>query len=229
MFTRDTNGTLRFVVSDTEEFISAMDEIMTGTDIGQLYVEKYLTVETAPADNERVKAAAVRIAGGPQISADDMARALSLLIENGQIRPKNFKPVTPVEAPEPDTTPRDKRTGKPLTAAQLAWGEMTRFANESSADAIRQRRHVDPRFAEFMRHHLRLEMQATPVADGVVPIGQSQGKKATPELIAFAQKYTKEPSANFRPRGGYVSLAGEQIPYQVFLQQVDAATAAGLI
>src|SRR5438874_163115 len=228
MVTRDSQGALRFDVAD-EEVLVAMDEVMSSTDIGQLYVEEYLTVESSSADIEKVKAAAVRIAGGPQISADDMARALSLLIENGQIRPKNFKVVTPVEAPEPDTTPRDKRTGKPLTEAQLAWGEMMRFATEASADAIRQRQHKDFRFVEFMQHHLRQEMRATPVADGVVPIGQSQGKKATPELIAFAQKYTKEPSNNLRPRGGYVSLAGEQIGYQDFLRQVDAATAAGLI
>ncbi|SRR6266480_2917876 len=228
MVTKDSQGTIRFDVADGDEALEAMNEIMGGTDIGQLYVEEYLIAEKLADDVTKILKAAVRIAGSTQISVDDMARALSLLIKVKEIKPRNFKPSAPIEAPEPDERPRDKN-GKVLSSSQLAWKSMREWAETHTAEECRRRAKEDAEFGNFMHKNLEREMNASRVSDSVEPIGQPQGKKATSELVAFAQKYTKEPFNNLRPRGGYVSLAGEQIPYQVFLQHVDAATAAGLI
>jgi len=83
----------------------------------------------------------------------------------------------------------------------LDWSEMTRFANESTMDAIRQRKNIDPKFRTFMATNLRREMQEQPVGDGVTPEGQVpevRGSQPSLYLIEFARKYAKEPVANLR-------------------------------
>ena len=85
-------------------------------------------------------------------------------------------------------------------------------------------------FADFVRHNLRLEMQSQEVGDGVIPAGASTTKaKASAELVRFAQNFVKEPSANLRPKGGYVTLAGEQIAWPTFNDLLSRASAANLI
>jgi len=109
---------------------------------------------------------------------------------------------------------------------------MTRFANESTMDAIRQRKNIDPKFRTFMATNLRREMQEQPVGDGVTPEGQVpevRGSQPSLYLIEFARKYAKEPVANLRPRGGFVTLAGEQMPWANYQDLLTKATAVGAI
>ncbi len=229
MVKQDAEGIFRFDArEDEDECVAALREIFNTTDIGQDYVANYRIEESADADANLVLNAAVRVAGGFQISVNDLAVALALLIETGQIRPKNFKAAVPFAEPKIDTRPRDKN-GDVLSESQIRWREYRQWSETHTMDQCRARAKSDEGYGSFVRKNLEREFAAPGVPDAVTPIGQSQGKKATPELISFVQKYTKEPSSNLRPRGGYVSLAGEQIPYQSFLQQVDAATAAGLI
>ena len=171
----------------------------------------------------------MQIAGGPAISSRHLVHALTLLIDSGELKPKNLVQTAQLEEPEEDTRPRD-RNGKLLTPQQIAWGEMTRFAETATPDAIRQRRHTDQVFAEFVRTNLRREMQEQPVGDGVTPAGQLTTKaRASQELVDFTSKYNREPIANLKPKGGFVTLGGEQMPWSTFNDLLNKATAARLL
>jgi hypothetical protein len=52
---------------------------------------------------------------------------------------------------------------------------------------------------------------------------------ADAEMKIFADHYTKERADNLRPRGGFVTLAGETIPWGEFQAKFNAAVAAGYI
>jgi hypothetical protein len=155
--------------------------------------------------------------------------ALELLIDSGELQPKNVAQSTQLEEPEEDKRPRDKN-GKLLTQAQLDWSEMTTFAQTATPDAIRQRKYVDGKFREFIQTNLRREMQEQPVGDGVTPVGQPTTKtRASQDLVDFVRKFHAEPSHNLRPRNGVVLLAGEQVPYPRFIELVNAASNAHLL
>ena len=134
-----------------------------------------------------------------------------------------------LEEQEEDLRPRDKN-GKLLTPQQIVWSEMTTFANTATPDAIRQRRHIDSVFADFVRTNLRREMAATEVGDAVTPAGQPTTKaRASQELVDFARKYNAEPIANLRPKGGFVRLEGEQLTWATFNDLLSRASAANLL
>src|SRR6266566_3063738 len=229
MVRQDSEGIFRFDArTDEDELVSSLREVVKTSDVGRDYFENYRTEESADADANLVLNAAVRVAGGFQISANDLAVALALLIETGQIKPKNFKAAVPFDEPKIDTRPRD-RNGKVLSSSQLAWKAMREWAEVHTAAECRRRAVDDVEFSNFMRLNLQREMNASPVPDAVTPIGQSQGAKRTPELLEFARKYNKEKSENLRPKGGYVVLDGQQILHKDFVKTVDAAIAAGLI
>ena len=230
MITRDSNGEIRFhYVDDQDEVVSALREIFTGNEVGKNYKQNFYTKASGDADYEKLIKAAVRIAGGPMISAGNLTHALELLIDSGELQPKNVSQSTQLEEPEGDIRPLDKN-GKLLTEQQIAWGEMARFAGTATPDAIRQRRHTDRAFADFVRTNLRREMQEQPVGDAVTPEGQPTTKaRASKELESFAHKFLVEPSSNLRPKNGMVSLAGELIPWPTFNDLLSKATAARLL
>ncbi len=233
MITRNNDGEIVFSVDESEEFEGALKEVLATTEIGQEYRKEYFTKERADEDAGKLVDAAVEVAkdttGKPLISRPILERALTLLIDSGKIQPKNLQTAQQLEEPEVDTCPRDKN-GKLLTDVQIKFGEMTRFAETATPDAIRQRRHTDGAFADFVRHNLRLEMQSQEVGDAVVPAGASTTKaRASKELVDFAQKFLREPSANLRPKNGMVSLAGEQIAWPTFNDLLSRASAANLI
>lgn len=234
MITRNNDGEFVFSVDETEEFEGALKEVLSTTEIGKLYKKEYYVEARGDEDAGKLVDAAITVAedltGKPLISRSILERALTLLIHSGKIRPKNLQTAQQLEEPEVDTRPRDKN-GKLLTDAQIKFGEMTRFAETATPDAIRQRRHTDRAFADFVRHNLRLEMQSQEVGDAVTPAGQQPTTKtrASKELIDFAQKFLKEPSANLRPKNGMVSLAGEQLPWPTFNDFLSRASAANLI
>ncbi len=229
MVRQDSEGVIRFDArTDEDELVSALREVFKTTDIGQDYFENYRTDATADSDANLMLNAAVRVAGGFQISVNDLAVALSLLIETGQIKPKNFKAATPFAEPKIDNRPVG-RDGKPLTDSQLKWREYRQWSESHSADQCRARAKDDEGYGSFMHKNLTREFAAPGVLDAVTPIGQSQGAKRTPELLEFARKYNKEKTENLRPKGGYVVLDGRQLLHKDFVKTVDAAIAAGLI
>jgi hypothetical protein len=225
---RDNHGEIVFTTDEDKEIEGALKEIFNTTEVGQDYKKNYYIKARCDEDYDRLVAAAIQIAGGPFICGRHLQHALTLLIDSGEIKPKNFTPAAKFEEPEEDTRPRD-HNGKLLTDAQIAWGEMARFAETASADAIRQRKNVDGKFREFVANNLRREMQGE-IGDAVVPAGQPTAKtRANQTLVDFACKYNAEPSQNLKPRGGFILLAGEQVPYSQFLELVNAATNARLL
>jgi len=229
MISRNQDGEVVFTADETSELVGALKEICSTTEIGQTYKKNYYRKECADDDCEKLVSAAMQIAGGPAISSRHLVHALTLLIDSGELKPKNLVQTAQLEEPEEDTRPRD-RNGKLLTPQQIAWGEMTRFAETATPDAIRQRRHTDQVFAEFVRTNLRREMQEQPVGDGVTPAGQLTTKaRASQELVDFTSKYNREPIANLKPKGGFVTLGGEQMPWSTFNDLLNKATAARLL
>ena len=218
-------------LDDNAEVIDALQEMMSEHKAGVNYKKNYYTRDTGDQDFELIVNAVHTLYPDGDVTVARMARALELLITSGKIQPKDKEEAEPLEAPAVDTTPRD-RNGKPLTQAQLDWSEMTRFANESSMDTIRQRKNIDPKFRSFMETNMRRELQEQRVGDGVTPEGQvtvARNTNPAQSLLDFASKYAKEPVANLRPKGGFITLAGEQMPWSTYQAWITAATAAGAI
>jgi hypothetical protein len=229
MISRNSDGDITFTIDDRDELVSSFKEIFATTDVGRNYKTNYFTKERSDDDCAKTIAAAQQIAGGPNISSRHLQHALTLLIDSGEIQPRFAVQAAQFEEPEEDTRPRD-RNGKLLTPQQIAWGEMARFAETATPDAIRQRRHTDQVFAEFVRTNLRREMQEQPVGDAVSPAGQPTTKaRASQELVDFARKYNAEPIANLRPKGGFVRLEGEQLTWATFNDLLSRASAANLL
>jgi hypothetical protein len=228
MIGRNADGEITFTVDDREELVGALKEIFATTEIGKLYKTEYFTRESADEDAGKLVGAAMQIAGGPNISIQHLTKALELLIDSGKFKAKNLTQTEQLEEPAEDTRPR--KNGKLLTPQQIAWGEMARFAETATPDAIRQRRHTDSVFADFVRTNLRREMAATEVGDAVTPAGQPKTKaRASQELVDFARKYNAEPIANLRPKGGFVRLEGEQLTWATFNDLLSRASAANLL
>ncbi len=230
MLSKNSEGEIIFsAVDDRDELVSALKEILATTSVGQDYKKNYHTRERSDEDGEKIVAAAIQIAGDSMISSRHLQHALTLLIDSGEIQPRVAVQAAELEEPAEDTRPRDKN-GKLLTPPQIAWSEMTTFAQTATPDAIRQRRHTDSVFADFVRTNLRREMAEQPVGDGVVPAGQPTTKaRASHELVDFARKYNAEPIANLRPKGGFVRLEGEQLTWATFNDLLSRASAANLL
>jgi hypothetical protein len=228
MISRTQDGEVVFTADETSELVGALKE-MFATEIGQVYTKDYYVKSRGDEDTEKLVSAAMQIAGSPNISSRHLTHALSLLIDSGGIQPRVAVQTTELEEQEEDTRPRDKN-GKLLTPQQIAWSEMTQFASTATPDAIRQRRHTDSVFADFVRTNLRREMAATEVGDAVTPAGQPTTKaRASQELVDFARKYNAEPIANLHPKGGFVRLEGEQLTWATFNDLLSRASAANLL
>jgi hypothetical protein len=228
MLNRNHAGEFIFhYIDDTDEVISAIKEICSYTKIGKQFAEGDYVDQNGADGYETIVRAAVKVANGPMISAGSLERALTLLIDSGELKPKKFTPAAQLSEPEEDTRPRDKN-GKLLTAAQIKWSSFSRFANTASMEEVNRRKASDPEFRQFVAASLRGEM--LPAEDGVEPAGQSKTKaRVSAELIEFARKYTKEPIENLRPKGGFVKLEGEQISWNDFQNLLYKASAAGVI
>ena len=227
MIGRNAECQITFTVEDREEIVGAFKEIFQ-TEIGRTYKEDYYTEERGDEDCEKILRGAELLTGGPNITVVAMTRALQFLMDSGELQPIELVTTPELVEPEPDTRPRTK-DGKLMTPAQIAWSEYRTFAESHSSEECRRRAREDAGFGNFMRKNLEREM-AVEIDDAVVPVGDRGARVApTAELAEFARKYNSEPVANFKPKGGFVRLAGEQIPYGKFLDLVDKASAIRLI
>jgi hypothetical protein len=222
------NGHVVFSTDEEGEIESAIRHITNTTEVGIDFKKNYYQKDHADWFYDKLVAAACQVSGGNFIGEHHLQHAMTLLIQAGEFRPKVAPEAAQLAEPEEDNTPRDKN-GKPLTQAQIAWGEMTRFAETASMADISRRKASDPAFANFVRKSLQQEM-VHEIDGAVTPIGQPTTKtRANQDLIEFAHKYNTEPIANLKPRGGFVLLGGEQIPYNQFIEMVNKATAARLL
>ena len=229
MIGRNSDGEITFNVDDRDEMVSALKEIFATTAVGRNYKKNYYTKETGDADHEKLVKAATLVAGSENISQSHLVRALTLLLDSGEIQPKDFTQAAPLEEPQEDTRPRDKN-GKLLNESQLRYREYRQFAETASMDAINKRKRTDPGFASYVRKAYEAEVKQ-PIGDGVVPEGQSKLPRhdVSQTLVDFARKYNAEPITNLRPKGGFVTLAGEQIRWSDFQSLLTKATEAHLI
>jgi hypothetical protein len=229
MIRQNSEGQITFhAIEDSNEVISALDEVIQTTPIGRQYVSDDCVAADGSDGFKQIVEAAMQIAGGPTITAGNIAHALTLLIDSGELRPKKAKQSKQLAEPEVDTTPRDKN-GKALTESQLKWSSFRQFAEQASMAEINRRKASDPEFANFVRKNLEREMSQE-VGDAVTPAGSpTANKRANQDLVDFVRKYHAEPSQNLRPRGGFVHLDGQQLPYSQFIELVNAATNARLL
>jgi hypothetical protein len=227
---RNTEGQFTFTVGDRYEVVNALKEIFL-TPIGESYKQNFYTEERGEEDLEKILRAAKLVVGGPNITVAAMTRGLELLIDSGEIQPKDFTPSTPLEEPVEDTRPRDKN-GKLLNESQLRYKEYREFSERASMAEVNKRKQTDAGYASYIRKQLASEMNQ-PVGDAVIPEGQANAQRTSSQvsgdLVNFVHAFRAELSQNLKPKGGYVTLAGRQIPYSHFIEQVDAATAAGLL
>jgi hypothetical protein len=222
------DGDVVFTVDDREEVVGALKEIFRTTEVGSLYLKEFYTKARGDEDAEKILGAALQIAGGPNISTRHLQHALTLLIDSGELQPRVAAQAAQLEEPEEDTRPRG-RDGKPLTDSQLKWQEYRTWSETANSSERKIRMQSDPGYATYVRKAYQAEMDQ-PVGDAVTPAGQSATKaKASADLVRFAQNFVKEPSANLRPKGGFVTLAGEQITWPTFNDLLNKATAARLL
>ena len=155
--------------------------------------------------------------------------AHTLLIDSGEIKPKNFTPAAQLAEPEVDNRPRG-HDGKLLTQSQVAWGEMSRFAETASMAEINRRKATDPEFANFVRKNLEREMNEQPVGDAVTPAGTPvKTSKANNELVEFVRRYHSTPTDQLKPKGGFVVVGGEAMKHSDFQTTVSRAIEARLL
>lgn len=190
---RNSKMEILFNLQDSEEFADALKSLLNETEIGKKYKAEYYTRESGNQHTDLIlNAVDLLFPSNDGHTVRQLSVALHNLILAGQIQPKDKEVEEPLEEPIEDTRPRSK-AGKLLTAEQLAWGEMTKFANESSMDAIRQRKYVDPKFREFVETNVRREFQEQPVGDAVTNLNANKPREShgaiTEEERAFARKW----------------------------------------
>jgi hypothetical protein len=155
--------------------------------------------------------------------------ALKVAMNAGELDRKPVEEEPAVEAPV--EVPRD-RNGRPLSTAQIAWGEMTRWAEAASSRDIAERRRSDPAFAKFYLACLKQEMNVE--IDGDVRPFNPHMKQKQPSQAAMHDQKLIEFASRWR------SLSAEEIrksrrfdtsplTAQTFLDQESACIKAGLI
>jgi hypothetical protein len=230
MISRNQDGEFIFSVDESDEFEGALKEVLAITEIGKKYRKEYFTKERGDEDAEKLVDAALAVAkdttGQPLISRPILERALTLLIDSGELQPKNVAQSAQLEEPEEDLRPRG-RDGKLLTDSQLKWQEYRTWSETANSSERKIRMNSDSGYATFVRKALQAEM-SQPI-DGAVPVGPTSKARVSKDLVDFARKYHKEPIANLRPKGGFVTLEGEQIAWPAFNELMTKATAAGVI
>jgi hypothetical protein len=144
----------------------------------------------------------------------------------------------PVEVPEPVPTDRN---GRPLSASQIAWGEMARWSETASQSQRKERMRTDPAYRNFVEKNRAREFEG--VGDSVVPmnphlIPSEDPSQATvkaiaakagllvPQLLDWVKGYNATPSSQVR---SLRSAASNPLGYEQYEKSFQAAIAAGLI
>ncbi len=234
MISRNQDGEFIFTLDESGEFEGALKEVLATTEIGKKYRKEYFTKERGDQDAAMLVDAAIAVAedltGKPLISRPILERALTLLIDSGKIQPKSLQTAQQLEEPEVDSRPRDKN-GKLLTDVQIKFGEMTRFAQTATPDAIRQRKHIDREFLAFLQSQLRKEMQSQEVGDAAVNLNQTAPKKKNPpvDVVAYAARYRTMSTAVIKKELGRGTNPLGPAAAEEANRLFNSACAAGLI
>lgn len=181
-----------------------------------------------PANNQRVVEVLDQLHEDAEyITTSLYLDALGTAMNAGELDRKPITPETIVA--QPTEVPRD-RNGRPLSPAQVAWGEMARFANFKSMREINERKRVDPAFANFIQTNLRREM-AVEIDGAVVPEGEHTGNvpRVSPSererLVRFAQEFNALPASEARKK----MLAGFNPQHEEFQADFEKCRALRLL
>lgn len=146
--------------------------------------------------------AAKTLYGDVPIRVSMYVAALTATMNAGDLKRKATPAVTPAPTPQAEV-PRDKN-GRPLTAAQIKFGEMTRFLAERSSAEIAERRRIDPDFREFIQHNIREQLDQPIDGDvretnpHLIPKTPTKSALADKELVEFANRYRTMSTAEIR-------------------------------
>jgi len=203
--------------TEVEAFIAEFED----TSVGQTLTEEGLT--TGAHLLQIRKATEARV--GEKFTLGQYAAVAREMFLDGQLLPEP-------EVIEPEV-PRDKN-GKPLTAAQIAWGNQQReyaeFTNKNSSQACNARARIDADYAKFL-HNSNVQNMAQEIGGAVTPVGDKpEVISANSDLREFARRYNAAPAHTLKPRAGYVYMEGvDPIAFAKFQDLVARAAAARLI
>jgi hypothetical protein len=227
----ETQGIL-FDLNDEQECAEAFKSLYEETEIGQRYVSEFYDGDEGGKNQGKILRAANTLFALDDAHATlaQLARALGTLIRSGAIRPLEEEEEDKIlEAPVVDTTPRG-RDGQPLTGSQIQWREYREWSEAHTSSECKAKAHSDEAYGKFYRTNLAREFAAEQVGDAVIPAGRvARSTQATQQLVQFVKDYHKEPVANLKPRAGFVSLAGEQLLWNLYQEMLGKALAAGLL
>jgi hypothetical protein len=221
-----------FDLNDDQECSEALKSLYEETEIGQRYISEFYDGDEDGKNQRKILRATdtLFILDNAHASVSQLAIALKTVLKSGSIRPVEEPEEDVLESPVVDSTPRGK-DGKALTGSQLVWREYREWSETHSSGECKARaRSGDQAYADFYRLNLAREFAAEPVGDAVTPAGQvARTTQATNQLVQFVKDYHKEPVTNLRPLGGFVKLAGEQLPWNMYQEMLNKAAAAGLL
>ncbi len=142
--------------------------------------------------------------------------------------------------PEPEPVPTDKN-GRPLSASQIQWSEMTRWSESASQSQRKERfvstRHIEASWRNFSSarfegvgdsvvaqnpHLLPKEDLSTATINGIA----AKAGLLVPQLLEWAKVYNSTPSSRVR---SLRSAAANPLGYEQYNKSFEAAIAAGLI
>jgi hypothetical protein len=227
----DSNHQILFNLNDDSECRDAFDSLRAETLIGQRYAAEFYDGDKDNKNRNKILRAVAMLFNldDDHASLSQLATALESVIRSGRIRPLEEEDEEILEAPVVDTTPRGK-DGKPLSSSQLAWKEFREWSESHTSIECKARARSEEAYGKFYRTNLTREFAAEQVGDAVSPAGQvAHTTQATQQLIQFVKDYNREPVTNLKPRAGFVTLAGEQMSWQLFQETLTKASAAGLL
>ncbi len=225
---RTDDGEILYDLDSAEDWTEAFKDLLD-TPVGQEYTA-ISDPETLKSDKNKILIAVATLNNrtdetGYHASMAQIVQALEKLMIRWRIL-RTAQETTPLPVPTAPTveTPR-------LTGSQQAWKEFREWSESHSSSECRLRARSDEAYQKFFHKNLEREFAETPVADGVVPVGEtSRGSQAvTAEIREFARLFRLEPSANLKPKGGVVRLGGRELSWAHFNQQLEAAAAVGLL
>jgi hypothetical protein len=147
-------GVFTFTADDRDEIVYALKEIFQ-TPLGKDYVRNFRTKELEDSHLEKILGAAQVLAGGEDISVQDMERGLELLISSGSIAQKNVEELHELSEPEgAPEVPKDKY-GRPLSESQLKYREYRIFSERATSEQVKERKRVDAGYRSYVGKQLR--------------------------------------------------------------------------
>jgi hypothetical protein len=229
MIRRNTDGDFTWNIREEDDLRDLFQEALA-TPIGQRFKDDYYVAEKE-GEYTTLWINTMKRLQGDTVTLVCALHALRLLMDSGEFVPKNQTAYTPLSELVPEVeVPKDKN-GKPLTDAQLKWRAFGEFEKTHSVAECRARAQRESDFGTFYRKLIEGQWSDVESSGGAVRLNErsTNARKAGAALQEFARLYLKEPIANLRPKGGFVTLGGEQIDVASFTELQSAAAAKGLI